>query len=230
MERREFISLLAGAAASPFAAYAQQRVPRVGVLTIGGPELDGAVSRGASRDFGYVEGRRSQLEIRSAQGQPMRLPELAAELVRGKVDVIVASLTPRFWPRRMRPGTFRSSWRRRRSGRDGTGRQSRAAGGQCHRPLGIVRRVGGEESRTDPRDRCRTHRRVWQSLAMRRSVRKAFPRANRSGAQATRFEIQSSLGPADEEIEDAFAAIRARSARSHAVILQGSLPTSWLSI
>jgi putative ABC transport system substrate-binding protein len=46
------------------------------------------------RDLGYVEGKNIQFEVRSAQGQFSRLPELAAELVRSKVDIIVASLTP----------------------------------------------------------------------------------------------------------------------------------------
>ena len=48
----------------------------------------------AIRDLGYVEGRTIQFVVRSAEGKVDRLPELAAELVRSKVDVIVASLTP----------------------------------------------------------------------------------------------------------------------------------------
>jgi putative ABC transport system substrate-binding protein len=94
MRRREFITLLGGAAALwPTAARAQQRVPRIGVLLVGGPEFMGPY-REALRDIGYVEGKNLQIEVRSAQGQRDRLPELAAELVRDKVDIIVASLTP----------------------------------------------------------------------------------------------------------------------------------------
>jgi putative ABC transport system substrate-binding protein len=50
--------------------------------------------REALRDLGYAEGKNIQLEVRSAQSQVARLPELAAELVRSQVDVIVAIQTP----------------------------------------------------------------------------------------------------------------------------------------
>jgi putative ABC transport system substrate-binding protein len=46
------------------------------------------------RDLGYTEGKNIQIEVRSAQGQVTRLPELAADLVRSQVDVIVAIQTP----------------------------------------------------------------------------------------------------------------------------------------
>ena len=94
MRRRHFLALLGGVAAGlPLAAYAQQRAPRIGVLLFSGPEQMGPF-RDAIRDLGYVEGRNIQFEVRSAEGKVDRLPELAAELVRNKVDVIVASLTP----------------------------------------------------------------------------------------------------------------------------------------
>ena len=51
--------------------------------------------REALRDLGYLEGKTIQIEKRSAEGHEDRLPELAAELVRGRIDVLVASLTPR---------------------------------------------------------------------------------------------------------------------------------------
>jgi putative ABC transport system substrate-binding protein len=63
------------------------------VLLISDPELMGPY-REALRERGYVEGRNIQLEVRSAQGQVGRLPELAGELVRSKVDIILASTTP----------------------------------------------------------------------------------------------------------------------------------------
>ena len=97
MKRRKFITLIGGAAglvaSLPLAVRAQQNVSRVGVLLVIGPELMGPY-REALRDLGYVEGKNIEFEVRSAQGQVSRLPELAAELVRSKVDVIVASLTP----------------------------------------------------------------------------------------------------------------------------------------
>ena len=98
MKRRKFLALLGGASATsllscPLAALAQQRVPRIGLLLVAGPEFMGPY-REALRDLGYVEGRNIQFEVRSAEGKLDRLPELAAELARSKVDIIVASLTP----------------------------------------------------------------------------------------------------------------------------------------
>src|SRR6185312_5309662 len=96
MRRRDFISLLGGATAAwPLAVRAQQpeRMRRIGVLLVSGPQPMGPF-REALRDLGFVEGRSIQIEVRSAQGQISRLPELAAELVRSQVDVLVAIQTP----------------------------------------------------------------------------------------------------------------------------------------
>jgi putative ABC transport system substrate-binding protein len=97
MRRRDFITFLAGgtAAAGALAARAQQptKVPRIGVLLISGPEPMGPF-REALHDLGYAEGKNIQIEVRSAQSQVARLPELAAQLVRSQVDVIVAIQTP----------------------------------------------------------------------------------------------------------------------------------------
>ena len=96
MRRREFIAFFGGAAAIwPLAARAQQfsKVPRIGVLLVSGPEPMGPF-REALRDLGYVEGKNIQIEFRSAQGQLSGLPELAEQLVRSQVDVIVAIQTP----------------------------------------------------------------------------------------------------------------------------------------
>jgi putative tryptophan/tyrosine transport system substrate-binding protein len=94
MKRREFLALAGGLAASlPLAARGQQRIPRIGILMTTTVDLLGPY-RDALRDLGYVDGRDIRYEERSAQGQVARLPELAADLVRGKVDIIVASLTP----------------------------------------------------------------------------------------------------------------------------------------
>jgi len=93
--RREFMGLLGGAAAWPLAAQAQQseRMRRIGVLLVGGPEPLGPF-REALSELGYVAGKNIQIEVRSAQGQDTRLAGLAAELVRSRVDVIVAVQTP----------------------------------------------------------------------------------------------------------------------------------------
>src|SRR5258706_4916710 len=98
MRRREFIGLLGGAAAvRPLAAYAQQpKMPTVGALVIGNinPEQFWREFRQGLRDLGYVEGQNIRFEFRSAEGHLDRLPELAAELVRLKIDIIVTWFTP----------------------------------------------------------------------------------------------------------------------------------------
>src|SRR5262245_4449499 len=93
--RRKFLATLGGwAVAWPLAARAQ--VPTIGALVIGNisPEEFWREFRQGLRDLGYVEGQNIRFEFRSAEGQINRLPELAAELVRLKVDVIVTWFTP----------------------------------------------------------------------------------------------------------------------------------------
>src|SRR5437763_8712884 len=97
MKRREFIIFVGGAAAWPLAARAQQpKVPTIGVLVIGNisPEEFWREFQQGLRDLGYIEGQNIRFEFRSADGHIDRLPELAAELVRLKVDVIVTWFTP----------------------------------------------------------------------------------------------------------------------------------------
>jgi putative tryptophan/tyrosine transport system substrate-binding protein len=97
MRRREFITLLGSAAIWPLAARAQQRkVPTIGVLVVGAPgsEQFWQLFQKAMRELGYVEGQSIRYEFRSDQGEGSRLPELAAELVRLKVDLIVTWFTP----------------------------------------------------------------------------------------------------------------------------------------
>jgi putative ABC transport system substrate-binding protein len=92
MIRRQFITLLGGAAVWPVAAPAQQpTMPVIGYLYSGAPET-GAYLAAAFRqglgELGFVEGRNVVIEYRWAENQPARLPELAAELVRRRVTVI----------------------------------------------------------------------------------------------------------------------------------------------
>src|SRR5262249_48910337 len=98
MKRREFITLLGGAAAAwPLAARAQQsRMATVGILITGNtsPEAFLQGFRAALAAAGLTEGPNVQLEVRSAEGSDTPLPQKATELVRLKADVIVASLTP----------------------------------------------------------------------------------------------------------------------------------------
>jgi len=95
--RRDFITLLGSATSWPLAARAQQRrLPRVGALVLTGTDAHtlGNELREGLRELGYVEGQNFVFEVRSADGNADRLPELAAELVRLPVAVIVAAYTP----------------------------------------------------------------------------------------------------------------------------------------
>jgi putative ABC transport system substrate-binding protein len=97
--RREFITLLGGAAAAwPLAARAQQvgKLPTIGFLVSGtpsshGPWVAGFVQR--LRELGWIEGRTIAIEYRWAEGRTERAAEFAAEFVRRNVDVIVTMAT-----------------------------------------------------------------------------------------------------------------------------------------
>lgn len=94
MNRRALIALLGGAAAWPLAARAQQAaVPVIGFLHTRTQESYRPfveVFRRALGEAGYVEGRNVSIEYRFVAGQYDRLPEMAAELVRRQVAVLVA--------------------------------------------------------------------------------------------------------------------------------------------
>jgi ABC-type uncharacterized transport system substrate-binding protein len=100
LKRRDFITLLSGAAAAwPLAAWAQQagRVPTIGFLGSATPATQGQwvtafVQR--LRELGWVEGHNLAIDYRWAEGRSGRFTEIAAEFVRLKVDVIVAATTP----------------------------------------------------------------------------------------------------------------------------------------
>jgi hypothetical protein len=95
MRRRAFITLLGGAVAAwPLAARAQQmaNLPAVGFLGAGSPAtadvwLSAFMSR--LRELGWIEGRNIKIDVRWAEGRNDRSAEIAAELVRLKVDLIV---------------------------------------------------------------------------------------------------------------------------------------------
>jgi putative ABC transport system substrate-binding protein len=98
MKRREFITLFVGAAAAwPLNVRAQQGAPkhRIGVLLVGLSPASKATQhfRRGLRDAGYFEGRDVAIEWRSAAGDYSRVPELAADLLRSGVDVIIQDST-----------------------------------------------------------------------------------------------------------------------------------------
>src|SRR6478609_6370017 len=102
MRRREFITLIGGAVAWSLAARAQQagNIPRIGFLRVGPPPaafIDGF--RQGLREQGLVEDQHFVIEYSLAQGAA-QVPDAAAELVRRKVDIIVASGTPSVMPAR----------------------------------------------------------------------------------------------------------------------------------
>ena len=98
MQRREFVTLVGGAAVTwPLAARAQQvgKTPRVGVLvSLSAPHPFTEALRSGMRDLGYIEGHNIEFEWRYADAQYSRAVELATELVRLQVDVIAAYHTP----------------------------------------------------------------------------------------------------------------------------------------
>ena len=94
MRRREFITVLGGAAVTawPLAARGQQpKMPVIGYLQAGSPNVPEAAFRRTLAEVGFVENKNATIEYRYAEGQYDRLPEMVADLVRREVTVIVAA-------------------------------------------------------------------------------------------------------------------------------------------
>ena len=221
MDRRQFMTLVGGVAVAPFAAQAQQRVPRMGILLVSGPDFMGPFQQ-ELRNLGYVEGKNIQIEVRSAQGKADRLPELAAELVRSKVDVIVASVTPavtaaknatREIPIIMAPA----------GDPIGTGLIVSLA-----RPGGNITGLSGTSAELSAK--CLELIREIVPAARRVAVvgnasdpfSKPFLEEIQKGAPTVRLEIQPLMVRGNDELDGAFAAMVRE--RADAVIVQGNIP------
>src|SRR5262245_26616829 len=98
MGRRKFVALLGGAAAGwPQVARAQAKVYAIGILETvprAQNQANFAALLNGLRELGYVEGQNLRIDYRSADGEGERFPELVAELVRNRVDLIVTRGTP----------------------------------------------------------------------------------------------------------------------------------------
>ena len=99
MRRRNFISLIGGAAAWPLPVHAQRagKLPTVGVLVPGTPSSHGqlfAIVVQRLRELGWIDGYTIAIQFRWAEGRTEQLAEIAAEFVRLKVDVIFTTGTP----------------------------------------------------------------------------------------------------------------------------------------
>jgi putative ABC transport system substrate-binding protein len=98
--RRLIVALGAGALTSPLASLAQQKPARVSRIGLLSPfsAADATPShnafRAGLRDLGWVEGKNVSIEYRYAERKSERLPDLAADLVRLNVDIIVTTITP----------------------------------------------------------------------------------------------------------------------------------------
>ena len=161
MRRREFISLLGGAVVVwPLAARAQKsdRVYRIGVLETA-PAASNAANfdalRKGLRELGYVEGKNLVLDYRSVDGRPERFPQLAAELLRLNVDLIVTRGTPAVMAAKNATETVPGCHgRERRTGRDRRRGRARTPGRKCHRPERVDQRIDREAARADARGGC----------------------------------------------------------------------------
>jgi putative tryptophan/tyrosine transport system substrate-binding protein len=226
MRRREFLTFASVAVLSPLASAAQQpKVPTIGALVIGNtdPEEFWRVFRQGLRDLGYVEGQNIRFEFRSAEGQANRLPELAAELVRLKVDVIVTWFTP---PTQAAKQATRQIPIVMADAGDPVGMGLVAS---LARPGGNVTGIAGMTAELSGkcieliREMLPAARRVTALANATDPFSKPFLEQVQLGGEATGTTINPIKTSSREEFEAAFAAMEKE--RPDAVIVQPSLPS-----
>jgi putative ABC transport system substrate-binding protein len=229
VRRRELISLFSGAAiAWPLAAARAQQPAKlsvVGALVIGNtdPTQFWREFRQGLRELGYVEGQNIRFEFRSAQGRLDRPPELAAELVRLKVDVIVAWFTPAALAAKQ--ATHDIPIVMAETGDPiGTGLVASLPrpGGNVTGIASVTAELAGKSVQLI-RDMLPSARRVTALANGTDPFSKPFLEQIGIGGEATGIAIQPVKVSGNEEFESAFAAMEKD--RPDAVIVQPSLPT-----
>lgn len=224
--RREFIKLVISSVACPLAASAQQpKVPTIGALVVGNtdPGEFWREFRQGLRDLGYVEGQNIRFEFRSAEGQVNRLPELAAELVSLKVDVIVTWFTPP--TRAARQATSEIPIVMADTGDPvGTGLVASLPrpGGNVTGIAGITAELAGKSVQLI-RDMLPSARRVTALANAPDPFSKPFLEQIQRVGEATGTTINPIRVSGTQEFETAFAAMEKE--RPDAVIVQPSLPS-----
>jgi putative ABC transport system substrate-binding protein len=93
MKRREFIGLLGGAAAWPFAAGAQQKIARLGFVSWQAPTRIDDLRQGL-RELGYVEGKNIEIDVHFVDGNRERAQNAIRTLVQKSVDILIVRATP----------------------------------------------------------------------------------------------------------------------------------------
>ncbi len=227
IRRREFISTLCGVAVVwSVATRAQQpKVPTIGALVIGNisPEEFWREFRQGLRDLGYIEGQNIRFEFRSAEGQIDRLPELAAELVRLKVDVIVTWFTPTALAARQ--ATREIPIVMAETGDPiGTGliTSLQRPGGNVTGIASVTAELAGKSVQLI-RDLLPSARRVTALANASDPFSKPFLKQIQLGGEATGTAIKPVRISNNKEFESAFAAME--SDRPDAIIVQPSLPS-----
>ena len=223
MRRREFLGVLGGAAAAwPLTAQAQPKLPRIGALVPANPEPFWSAFREGIREQGYTEGQNIQFEFRSADGKPNLLRELADELVRLKVDIIVAHQTPAITAARQAtteiPIVMASA-----GDPVGTGLISSLArpGGNITGLSGAIAELGAKTLELI-RDVLPSTRRVAVLANAPDPFSRPFTELIENGGRTLGIAIQTIRVRGADEFDGAFAVMDKE--RADAVIVQGSLP------